>query len=257
MGISRSLKELLVQHYNMKAFIAIISTLLAAANAEAEAEADPALLYANAYHGLGHYGYGYGLGYYGGYSGYPYYGYNTGVAAHPGAATSHVARSPQGLTVFGRKKRDAEAEPEAVADADAAYYYGGYYGSGYGSPYGYGYGLASPYYGRHYGYGLASPYYHGLKHTGVAAHPGLATSHVARSPQGLGKRSADAEPEADADADAAYYYGGYYGSGYGYPYGYGYGLASPYYGRHFNTGVAAHPGFGTSHTYRSVQGLGK
>merc|ERR1712021_120565 len=169
MGISRSLKELLVQHYNMKAFIAIISTLLATANAEAEAEADPALLYANAYHGLGHYGYGYGLGYYGGYSGYPYYGYNTGVAAHPGAATSHVARSPQGL----------------------------------------------------------------------------------------GKRSADAEPEADADADAAYYYGGYYGSGYGYPYGYGYGLASPYYGRHFNTGVAAHPGFGTSHTYRSVQGLGK
>merc|ERR1719278_244034 len=204
----------------MKAFIAIFSTLLATAYAEAEAEADPALLYANAYHGLGHYGYRYGLGYYGGYYGYPYYGYNTGVAAHPGAATSHVARSPQGLSVLGRKRRDADAEPEADV-------YAAYYGLGYGYPYG-------------YGYGLASPYYYGLRHTGVAAHPGFATSHVARSPQGLGKRSADAEPEADADADAAYYYGGYYGLGYGYPYGYGYGLASPYYGRYFNTGVAAH-----------------
>merc|ERR1739842_294419 len=95
-----------------------------------------------------------------------------------------------------------------------------------------------------YGYGLR-PY--GL---GVAGHPGAATSFVARSPQGLGKRSADAEPgylgylgyhpygyaasaygisqlhpsghsfqhvargkrSADADADAYYRYG------YGYPY---------------------------------------
>merc|ERR1711936_1522463 len=167
MGISRSLKELLVEQYNMKAFIAIFATLLANAYAEAEAEADPALLYANAYHPLGHYGYGYGLGYYG----YPYYGYNTGVAAHPGLATSSTFRSPQGL---GRKRRDADAEPEAEADADAAYYYGGYYGRGYGYPYyGYGYGLASPFYSRYY-------------NTGVAAHPS-GVSHTFRSVQGLGK----------------------------------------------------------------------
>merc|ERR1719400_1080264 len=106
----------------MKAFIAIFATLLAYAHAKAGAEADPALLYANAYHPYGHYGYGYGLGYYGGYYGYPYYGYNTGVAAHPGAAVSHTARSPQGLTV-GRKRRDAEADPEA----EAAYLYANAY----------------------------------------------------------------------------------------------------------------------------------
>merc|ERR1712058_208792 len=36
----------------------------------------------------------------------------------------------------------------------------------------------------------ADPYYG----PGIALHPGVATSFVARSPQGLGKRSADAEP---------------------------------------------------------------
>merc|ERR1712242_42874 len=62
------------------------------------AEADPAVLYANFYGGLGHYGYGYGLGGYygypgyyrglvGGHSGYPYnYGWtdgpNNGVGPH-------------------------------------------------------------------------------------------------------------------------------------------------------------------------------
>merc|ERR1719510_2950625 len=54
--------------------------------AEADAEADPALFY-------GAYGYPYAYG-------YPAYGYRyglAGVAAHPGAATSFVARSPQGL----------------------------------------------------------------------------------------------------------------------------------------------------------------
>ena len=58
----------------------------------ADAEAEPGLFYAP-------YGYGYG---------YPYaYGYRyglPGVAGHPGAATSFVARSPQGL----RGKRSAE-----------------------------------------------------------------------------------------------------------------------------------------------------
>merc|ERR1711887_327025 len=59
----------------------------------------------------------------------------------------------------------------------------------------------------YYGYGL--PYFGGYHYgPGIAGHPGAATSYVARSPQGLGKRSADAE----ADADAAYV-------GHGFPHG--------------------------------------
>merc|ERR1711976_392451 len=100
-------------------------------------------------------------------------------------------------TCFGcRGKRSADAE----ADADAYYgYYPGFYRYGY--PYAYG--------------------------PGIAGHPGAATSFVARSPQGIGKRSADAE----ADADAYYGYPYAYGYGYGYPYHRGYyGYARGYYG---------------------------
>merc|ERR1711955_142141 len=50
---------------------------------------------------------------------------------------------------------------------------------------------ADPYYG--YGY-LAAPLYRYRYGPGIALHPGVATSFVARSPQGIGKRSADAEP---------------------------------------------------------------
>merc|ERR1711862_848487 len=59
-------------------------------SAEAEADADA------------YYGYGY----------YPYYRafHYPGVAGHPGAATSFVARSPQGL---GKRSADAEADAEA------------------------------------------------------------------------------------------------------------------------------------------------
>merc|ERR1712083_765077 len=114
----------------------------------------------------------------------------------PGVSTPYSSS-----TCFGcRGKRSADAE------ADAGYLYAPYHYGAYGYPYGY-----------RYGYGLA----------GVAGHPGAATSFVARSPQGLGKRSADAE--ADADAHYGYYgyghrygyYGGYRGY-YGYPYGYRY-----------------------------------
>ena len=67
-----------------------------------------------------------------------------------------------------------------------------------------------------------APYGYGLG-WGVAGHPGAAVSYTQRSPQGLGKRSA--EPW------------GYYGLGYG-------------------LGVAGHP-TGVSYTQRSPQGIGK
>merc|ERR1712228_97446 len=93
----------------------------AVAAPSADAEADPWLYYGTGYYGgLRHYGYGLG----------GYYGYGLGH------------------TVWGRKKRSAEAEPAAEAEADPWYYYGlGHYG-----------GLG--YYGRHYGG------YYGLGHRG-------------------------------------------------------------------------------------------
>jgi len=150
-------------------------------------------------------------------------------------------------------KREAEAEPH--------YGYGAY-GHGYGHGYGYGgYGYArhgyyghylgkrsaEPHYGYPYAYGAYGFHPYGLIHpvaapvaavagpTGVAGHPGGATSFTSRSPQGLrGKRSADA----------------HYGYGYGL---YGYG-AFPY---RFGPGIAGHPGAATSYVHRSPQGLGK
>ena len=129
---------------------------------------------------------------------------------------------------------------------------------------------AEPYYGG-YGYG-------GYGHGGYAGHYGGGSSYVGRTIWGLGKRSADAEPEAEAEAVAApeatpeadpYY--GYYGQ-YAWPsysapgftattwgargkrsadpepyYGYGYGLG--YYG-HGHVGIAGHPGHATSFVAR-------
>merc|ERR1712018_580749 len=113
------------------------------AEPEADAEADPAYLYA------GHYGYaGYPYAY-----GYPYgayYGYRPAVAA----SHQHVSTAAATYGVHQLHKRDADAEPEADA---AAAYYGGYYGHpGYGY-YGLGYG-----YGRYYGgYGYGRFGYYG------------------------------------------------------------------------------------------------
>merc|ERR1712166_498158 len=163
-----------------------MGTLLAAANAEAEA--DPAVLYGNAYGyglggyrgyaGLGHSGYaglgyaGYGLGAYGlnaGYSGV--HGVAAGIKSAPCVNSLNVP-----VPCAGRKRRDADPEAEAEAEA-AAHYYGGYYGHRYPA-YGYGY----------YGHGLGyHGRYYGLGHTGAGVHPSGATSFVARSPQGLGK----------------------------------------------------------------------
>merc|ERR1712153_261544 len=83
----------------------------------------------------------------------------------PGVSTPYSSSTCFGCRPalhYGKRSAEADAEP-------------GYLAYGYGYPHAYGYGL----------------YAHGL---GVAGHPGAATSFVARSPQGLGKRSADAEP---------------------------------------------------------------
>lgn len=219
-----------------------------AALAAAEAEADPWLAY-------GHYGYG-----------LPYYGlrsYLPGVAGHPGAATSYVARSPQGLG-----KRSADAEPEAEADADAYYAtttrWGNYRYPAYGHGYGYGYGYPYAYHGYYGkrsadadaeakpGYVLPYAYAPALLNS-YPNWPGVSTPFSSSTCFGCrGKRSADAEPEAEAEAGhvvkpfvnlghpARYY--GYFG----YPYAY-HGLH--YYGKRSaeadaEPGYLAYPGYG-------------
>merc|ERR1711983_409190 len=159
----------------------------------------------------------------------------------PGVSTPYSQSTCFGCRPYVYGKRSADAEPEA--DADALYGYYGYrpYGYGYGyRAYGYGYPYRYGYYGKRsadaepeadafYGYAYApyayAPYRYGYG-LGVAAHPGAATSFVARSPQGLGKRSADAGIYGYAGL-------GYYGipvttSTYGYgPSGYGIAQGHP------------------------------
>merc|ERR1712126_617495 len=101
--------------------------------AEAEPEADPALLY-------GAYGYA-------GYAGYPYAGLRT-YAGYP-YATAYGAY-PYAYGAYGHYlgKRSADAEPEA----DAALLYGAYGYAGYAAPYAYGYaGYAGYPYAAAYG----------------------------------------------------------------------------------------------------------
>merc|ERR1711878_133340 len=119
----------------MKAFI-VLFALVAAAYAEAEAEADPYLLYG------GYNGYA-GWGGWTGYAGLPYGAY--GYTGYPYAATHVIA------------KREAEA------DADPAYFYNGY--TGYAG-YGFGYGYAGYPYAGFYG---AYPYA-GYAHAAAYAH---------------------------------------------------------------------------------------
>merc|ERR1712127_442184 len=163
----------------------------AEAEPEADAKADPYLIYG--------YGNGYGNGYGAGY-GYHPYGYNPyytlpivkpaeaaekavaveekktvvpSLLYHPGypygyqgyplvntvAGTKTVLGAP--LAHYGHYygKREAEAEPAAEPEADAYY---GYYGHGLGyAGYGHGYGYAGHGYGygRGYGYGHGYGYY--------------------------------------------------------------------------------------------------
>jgi len=161
----------------------------------------------------------------------------TGVAGHPGGATSFVSRSPQGL----RGKRSAEEAAPAEDDK--------VYGTGHNSYVGqtvWGFpkvkrsaeeveavaeeapaaaahvAVAHPYFG-YYGHQLGWPSFRA---------PGFSSQCFGCR----GKRSAEAEP-----GYGYYGYPAYYRGYYGYPYG---------------LGVAGHP-TGTSYSHRSIQGLGK
>ena len=130
--------------------------------------------------------------------------------------------------------------------------------------------LADPHYG--YGYGLYGP--------GIAAHPGYATSYTHRSPQGIGKRSAEPEPhlygqyawpsvsgpyytstcfgcrgkrsaDAEPEADAHYGYAGY---GYGLP-GYSYASFGTPYGHYLGKRSADADAHGLINNVNRVSGL--
>merc|ERR1711971_1240929 len=131
------------------------------------------------------------------YGAYPY-AYGLPTAAY-GLAGEVAAPTASGyLNLYGKRSADAEANPALLYGAyPGAYAYGAY-------PYAYGYRALA----------------------GVAGHPGAATSFVARSPQGLGKRSADADPALlyGAYGVAPYVTGNTYGYG---PSGYGISQGHP------------------------------
>merc|ERR1712029_982246 len=192
MGITTALNTTVgsYQSSNFKMFSKLLVAAAVAVCVSAEAEADAGVFVAPAL-----------------YNAYPNW---------PGVSTPYSQSTCFGCRPYVYGKRSADAEPEA--DADALYGYYGYrpYGYGYGyRAYGYGYPYRYGYYGKRsadaepeadafYGYAYApyayAPYRYGYG-LGVAAHPGAATSFVARSPQGLGKRSADAGIYGYADLD--------------------------------------------------------
>merc|ERR1712106_110714 len=157
-----------VSSHKMNKFLVVASSLVAAVYGEAEA--DPALLYG---------GYGYGLGHPYAYGAYAFGGksapcVNSLNAAVPCAgAPLAYAGYPYAAGLYG--KRDADAKPEA--EADAAVLYGGY-----GYPYGAGLGYAG-YHGLGYsGLGYAGLGYAGLGYAavaGVEGHVGFAATNAA------------------------------------------------------------------------------
>merc|ERR1719420_2771604 len=174
----------------MNKFLVVASSLVAAVYGEAEA--DPALLYG---------GFGYGAYAFGGKSAPCVNAANVPVPC-AGAPLAY-AGYPYAHGLYGRKKREAEAEPEA----DAAAFYGGY-----GYPYALGY---AGYHGLGYaglGHAVAATPF-GLTHS---SNVGICTNYLGASVP-CGRKKREAEAEADADAEAAVLYGGY-----GYPYGLGY-----------------------------------
>merc|ERR1712105_429399 len=221
---------------NMK-FLVLVSAMVAAAYADADADA----LYAN-------FGYRFGYGY--GYKSAPC----VNAANQPVACAAGYTGYP---FAYGRHligKRDADAEPEA--DADALLYAGAY------TPYTtYGAGLLASPHRNYYNHG-AFPYRRfGYTATATAAYNGITGySHL------IGKRDADAEPEADADASLLYT-GAYtpyttYGAGVlaspstsfyngAFPYGgFGYRTAYPYNTYNGYTGYTGYTGYShLSHLY--------
>merc|ERR1711981_818685 len=167
-----------------------IACLATVATAAPEADADA--FYSTYGYGLGHhygaYG-GYGLGAYG-YAGYPYAAYHhaplaTGYAhvspsaslSIAGLANAAVPAVAGGYAGAGRyvansagvvhvAKREAEAEPEA--DADAFYTTYGYAGLPYAGYSGY---AGYPYHHAAYNYAAYSPYSYGLGYSHYAAAP--------------------------------------------------------------------------------------
>merc|ERR1712106_217301 len=233
MGISW-IQKIRALHHKMK-FLVVISALVAAAYAEAEADAD-AVYGAYGYAG-GLYGaYGYGAGLYGahGYGAglYGAHGYSAlksapcvnaaNVPVACAGPTYPVAGYPYAAHYYGKRDADADAE------ADAALLYGSY--AAYPSAYGYG---AYPYAG-HAAVGYAAAGYAGIPNPvhAVAATPfglthssnvGLCTNYLGAAVScGRKKR------EADAEADAALLYGAYPG----YPSAYGYGIGAYPYAAH-------------------------
>jgi hypothetical protein len=86
-----------------------------------------------------------------------------GCALQAVRATGLPASTVGATTVYGRKRREAEAEatadPAADADADPYLLYGNYYGNYYGHPYAaYPYAAAYPYY-NYAPYAAYAPYY--------------------------------------------------------------------------------------------------
>merc|ERR1719384_1284125 len=156
-------------------FFVVASALVAACMAEA----DPAVVYA----GYG-YPYAYGFHSFGGKSAPCVNAANVPVPC-AGAPLAY-AGYPYAHGLYGRKKREAEAEPEA----DAAAFYGGY-----GYPYALGY---AGYHGLGYaglGHAVAATPF-GLTHS---SNVGICTNYLGASvPCGRKKREAEAEADAEA-----------------------------------------------------------
>jgi len=173
-------------------YVANSAGVVHVAKREAEAEADPALLYG----AFGYAGLGYGLGY-AGYAGYPYaYGLHGYPYAHaagyanvsPSASTSIAGLAPAAVPALaggyagaGRYVANSAgvvhvAKREAEAEADPAILYGGYGYAGLGYT---GLGYAG-YAGYPYAYGLGLHGYHAAGYANVS--PSASTSIAGLAP---------------------------------------------------------------------------
>merc|ERR1739848_429413 len=167
---------------------------------------------------------------YGGYYGYPAYSVQRWGGNYGGYYGGYYGH-PYGYGYYGRKKRDAEADPAVLASTSAVkapqtytlpYTYGYPYAHHVGVPLTYTHAVTTapvtytvPHaltYAHHY------PYTYGYGHL----------PYLIKPAEEAERKKRDAEPEADADPEA--WYGHYYGyGGYGRYYGHG-GYYGGYYG---------------------------